>query len=181
MSDASSPVLRERCFPRDFQARIGTSRGEQGFAGGPSVLRKLTVWSGQRRGFERAVESSQGCVRLLGGREGRTQECGSRVILARALSERKPSRFEERSRALGRLLVIDSGLGESSHMFLIRSLLLRRLGPLGVALTAYDLWRRVPERRRRQFYASGRLYGSQLVRRGRVLWAGRRRWRRAIP
>jgi hypothetical protein len=43
--------------------------------------------------------------------------------------------------------------------FLIRSVLLRRSGPLGVALTAYDVWRRLPPRRRQQLVAHGRRGG----------------------
>jgi hypothetical protein len=55
-----------------------------------------------------------------------------------------------------RLLVIEARLRGSSRMFLLRSVLLRRLGPLGVALTAYDLWRRVPKSRRRQLRTGAR-------------------------
>jgi hypothetical protein len=43
--------------------------------------------------------------------------------------------------------------------FLIRSVLLRRSGPLGVALTAYDVWRRLAPRRRQQLVAHGRRGG----------------------
>jgi hypothetical protein len=48
--------------------------------------------------------------------------------------------------------------------FLFRSVLLRRFGPLGVALTAYDLWRRLPESRRRRLAAHGRRHGARAVR-----------------
>jgi hypothetical protein len=42
-------------------------------------------------------------------------------------------------------------------------LLSRRAGPVGVALTAYDLWRRLPEKQRRQLLAQGRLHGSRIA------------------
>jgi hypothetical protein len=48
-------------------------------------------------------------------------------------------------------------------MFLFRSVLLRRLGPLGVALTAYDVWRRIPARHRKRLLAGGRRHGSRIV------------------
>jgi hypothetical protein len=49
--------------------------------------------------------------------------------------------------------------------------LTRRAGPLGFALTAYDLWRRIPKRQRRQIIAATRKHGprvaAQIVRRRR--------------
>jgi hypothetical protein len=39
----------------------------------------------------------------------------------------------------------------------------RRPGALGLALTAYDLWRRLPEAQRRQLIAHGRRHGSRLA------------------
>jgi hypothetical protein len=42
-------------------------------------------------------------------------------------------------------------------------LLSRRAGPIGVALTAYDLWRRLPEKQRRQLLEQGRLHGSKIA------------------
>jgi hypothetical protein len=57
-------------------------------------------------------------------------------------------------------------------MFLVRTVLLRRLGPLGLALTAYDLWRRIPEKRRRQVIAHGRRHGSRMAARAQALVAG---------
>jgi hypothetical protein len=48
--------------------------------------------------------------------------------------------------------------------FLVRSVRLRRFGPLGVVLTAYDLWRRVPARRRRQLVVHRRRQGSRALR-----------------
>jgi hypothetical protein len=46
--------------------------------------------------------------------------------------------------------------------FLLRTVFLRRFGPLGVLLTAYDIWRRLPQRQRRQLigYAWARLAGA---------------------
>jgi hypothetical protein len=39
----------------------------------------------------------------------------------------------------------------------------RRLGPLGVALTAYDVWRRLPAKQRKQLLAHGQKYGLRAV------------------
>ena len=38
------------------------------------------------------------------------------------------------------------------------------LGPVGVALTAYDLWRRLPERQRRQLLELGKKHGARAGR-----------------
>jgi hypothetical protein len=50
-------------------------------------------------------------------------------------------------------------------------LLTRRAGPIGFALTAYDLWRRIPKHQRRQLVAATRKHGprvaSQLMQRRR--------------
>jgi hypothetical protein len=64
----------------------------------------------------------------------------------------------------------------STPMFFVRTLLLRRLGPVGVALTAYDLWRRVPLARRRRLRAAAWTHGAGALRRSRRLLAtgGRR-------
>ena len=56
-------------------------------------------------------------------------------------------------------------------MFLLRALLLRRfllrrLGPFGIALTAYDIWRRIPLRHRRRLIDHGRKNGTRIVQRG---------------
>lgn len=56
-------------------------------------------------------------------------------------------------------------------MFLLRTLLLRRLGPLGLALTAFDLWRRVPQRHRRRIVDRGRRDGRRLAGRARTALA----------
>ena len=57
-------------------------------------------------------------------------------------------------------------------------LLTRRAGPIGLALTAYDIWRRIPPTQRRQILAATRKHGPRLaasaVQRGRNVRAGRR-------
>jgi hypothetical protein len=57
-------------------------------------------------------------------------------------------------------------------------LLTRRVGPLGLALTAYDIWRRIPSAQRRQLLAATRKHGprlaAQAVERGRKARAARR-------
>ena len=47
--------------------------------------------------------------------------------------------------------------------FFIRTVLLRRLGPVGLVLTAYDVWRRIPARRRKLLLAGGRRHGSRIA------------------
>ena len=42
-------------------------------------------------------------------------------------------------------------------------LLTRRAGPLGLALTAYDIWRRIPPAQRRQLLAASRKHGPRLA------------------
>jgi hypothetical protein len=39
----------------------------------------------------------------------------------------------------------------------------RRLGPFGLALTAWDLWRRIPAKQRRQIVAQARKHGPRLA------------------
>jgi hypothetical protein len=46
----------------------------------------------------------------------------------------------------------------------------RRAGPLGMALTAWDLWRRLPPRQRKQIAALARKHGPKVA--ARVLRAG---------
>jgi hypothetical protein len=57
-------------------------------------------------------------------------------------------------------------------------LLTRRAGPIGLALTAYDIWRRIPPAQRRQILTATRKHGPRLaataVQRGRDLRAARR-------
>ena len=49
----------------------------------------------------------------------------------------------------------------------INKLLGRRAGPIGLALTAYDLWRRLPESQRRRLLEQGRKHGPVLLEQGR--------------
>lgn len=44
-----------------------------------------------------------------------------------------------------------------------RRLLTRRAGPLGVALTAWDLWRRLPPKRRKQLISLARKHGPKVA------------------
>jgi len=39
----------------------------------------------------------------------------------------------------------------------------RRLGPLGVALTAWDIWRRLPPKQRRWVVAQARTHGPRVA------------------
>jgi hypothetical protein len=56
-------------------------------------------------------------------------------------------------------------------------LLTRRAGPIGLALTAYDIWRRIPPAQRRQIVVATRKHGPRLaasaVKRGRKVRATR--------
>jgi len=40
----------------------------------------------------------------------------------------------------------------------------RRLGPLGIALTAWDIWRRLPPRQRQQLLQIARRHGPRVAR-----------------
>jgi hypothetical protein len=51
----------------------------------------------------------------------------------------------------------------------------RRLGPLGLALTAYDIWRRLPPKQRKQLLAIAREHGPRVA--ARVMQARRARRR----
>jgi hypothetical protein len=37
------------------------------------------------------------------------------------------------------------------------------MGPVGLALTAYDIWRRIPRRQRRQIVAAARKHGPRAA------------------
>jgi hypothetical protein len=50
--------------------------------------------------------------------------------------------------------------------------LTRRIGPLGLALTAWDIWRRLPPRQRKQTLNIARKHGPRVA--ARVLRAGAR-------
>jgi hypothetical protein len=39
----------------------------------------------------------------------------------------------------------------------------RKMGPIGLALTAYDIWRRIPPRHRRRLIAEARRHGPRLA------------------
>jgi adenine/guanine phosphoribosyltransferase-like PRPP-binding protein len=39
----------------------------------------------------------------------------------------------------------------------------RRAGPLGLALTAWDLWRRLPPKQRKQLLKAARRHGPRIV------------------
>ena len=39
----------------------------------------------------------------------------------------------------------------------------RRLGPLGLALTAYDIWRRLPPRHRKRLIKATRTHGPRVA------------------
>ena len=54
-------------------------------------------------------------------------------------------------------------------------LLTRRVGPLGLALTAYDIWRRLPPKQRKQLLALAREHGPRVA--ARVIQARRARRR----
>jgi hypothetical protein len=51
--------------------------------------------------------------------------------------------------------------------------LTRRLGPLGAALTIWDIWRRLPPRQRRFIVKQARKHGPRLAR--QVVAASKRR------
>ena len=42
-------------------------------------------------------------------------------------------------------------------------LVTRRAGPVGIALTAFDLWRRIPKRQRRQIIQATRKHGPRVA------------------
>jgi hypothetical protein len=48
----------------------------------------------------------------------------------------------------------------------------RRLGPIGLALTAYDVWRRLPPKQRKQVARLARKHGPRLA--ANAVKAGRR-------
>ena len=42
-------------------------------------------------------------------------------------------------------------------------LLLRRAGPVGLVLTAYDIWRRIPPKQRTQLLRAARKHGPRVA------------------
>jgi hypothetical protein len=51
-------------------------------------------------------------------------------------------------------------MAEMTHFTRVFS---RKLGPVGVALTAWDLWRRLPPEYRRQILAASRKHGPRVA------------------
>jgi hypothetical protein len=51
----------------------------------------------------------------------------------------------------------------------------RRAGPLGLALTAWDLWRRIPPKHRKTIVRQARKHGPKLARRAIQYQRNRRR------
>ena len=45
----------------------------------------------------------------------------------------------------------------------VNKLIGRKAGPIGIALTAYDLWRRLPEKQRRLLLQHGRKHGTRIA------------------
>jgi len=39
----------------------------------------------------------------------------------------------------------------------------RKMGPIGMALAAYDIWRRIPPRHRRMLVAEARRHGTRVA------------------
>jgi hypothetical protein len=58
----------------------------------------------------------------------------------------------------------------------LRRLFYRRMGPVGIALTAFDVWRRIPPRHRRRIVAETRRQLPKLAKA-----AAKRRQRRRRP
>ena len=46
---------------------------------------------------------------------------------------------------------------------MLPKLLVRRLGPLGVAVTLYDIWRHLPEKQRQQLVGQVRKHGTRAA------------------
>ena len=45
----------------------------------------------------------------------------------------------------------------------LHHLITRKMGPVGIALTAFDIWRRIPKQQRRQIIAQARKHGPRLA------------------
>jgi hypothetical protein len=54
-------------------------------------------------------------------------------------------------------------------------LLTRRLGPVGVALTLYDIWRRLPPKQRKWVMQQARVHGPRLAKQALDAQAKRRK------
>jgi hypothetical protein len=58
----------------------------------------------------------------------------------------------------------DVAVGSGLEMFVfVRTVLLRRVGVVGLFLTVYDLWRRIPARQRKRLLAGGRRSGARFA------------------
>ena len=51
----------------------------------------------------------------------------------------------------------------------------RRMGPVGVVLTAIDIWRRIPKKHRRRIVAEARKHGPRLAKAAAERQRSRRR------
>jgi hypothetical protein len=56
-----------------------------------------------------------------------------------------------------------AGTTSRQNAFVPRVRLTRRLGPLGAALTIWDIWRRLPPRQRRFIVKQARKHGPRLA------------------
>jgi len=55
-------------------------------------------------------------------------------------------------------------VGHDGSMPVLARFLIRRLGPVGVALTVYDVWRHLPAKRRQQLLDQGQNHGTRAAR-----------------
>ncbi|HET7855215.1 MAG TPA: hypothetical protein VFL41_02045 [Gaiellaceae bacterium] len=60
----------------------------------------------------------------------------------------------------------------------LRYLITRRMGAFGIALTAFDVWRRIPPNHRRRILAEARKHGPRLAKAAAARRAAARRRRR---
>ena len=63
------------------------------------------------------------------------------------------------------------------HVAVPRLFPFRRVGPFGLALTAYDLWRRLPPKQRKQVLDAARKHGPRVASNVMSRTAARRRRR----
>jgi hypothetical protein len=70
-------------------------------------------------------------------------------------------------RVLLHRLCEDAAVGRTTR------LLGRRAGPIGLALTAWDIWRRLPPKQRKRFVALARKHGPRVA--AQLVQAGKRR------
>jgi hypothetical protein len=57
----------------------------------------------------------------------------------------------------------------------VKRLLMRRTGYLGLALTTYDVWRRIPPQHRRMILKQARTHGPRVARMAATQYRGRKR------